>query len=63
MIAAPTFAGRRVIVVGAIIGAVGAIGIAIGFAMCPDRALAAYLAAWAAVATPAFGAVAGPALT
>ncbi|MGE5183114.1 MAG: hypothetical protein ACM31C_13680, partial [Acidobacteriota bacterium] len=49
------FDGRPAIAIGAIVGAAGAIGVAIGFAVKPERAFGAYLAAWCTVATIAIG--------
>lgn len=57
MIARRVFHTGRTAAIAAIIGALGAVGIAIGFAVAPDRAFAAYFAAWAAVATTVFGGV------
>jgi hypothetical protein len=52
------FDGRVAMTIGAVIGAVGAIGVAIGLAIEPDRTLAAYLAAWMTSATAAIGGLA-----
>src|SRR5262249_48309382 len=52
------FAGRSTIVVSGVIGLAGAIALAIGIAVEPRRALAAYLAAWTAATTAAVGGLA-----
>ncbi len=49
------FDGRPAIAIGAIVGAAGAIGVAIGFAVEPERAFGAYLAVWCTAATIALG--------
>jgi hypothetical protein len=50
--------GRPILVVAGILGVAGAIAIAIGIALDPERAFAAYLTAWCTVATIAIGALA-----
>jgi len=55
---ARAFEGRGAIVISGAIGAAGAIGMAIGLAVEPHRALAAYLAAWLATTTAAAGGLA-----
>ncbi|HEX5063535.1 MAG TPA: hypothetical protein VFV99_29360 [Kofleriaceae bacterium] len=52
------FDGRPTLLIAAVVGIVGAIGVAIGIAIEPERAFAAYLAAWCAVATVAIGGLA-----
>ena len=52
------FDARPTIAIAGAVGIVGAIGIAIGVAFAPQRALAAYLAAWCTVATIAIGGLA-----
>jgi hypothetical protein len=52
------FDGRLTIVIAGAIGIGGAIALAFGIALEPQRALAAYLAAWTAVTTAAVGALA-----
>jgi hypothetical protein len=47
--------GRTAIAISGAIGIVGAIGVVIGLVVEPRRAIAAYLAAWVAVATVAVG--------
>lgn len=47
--------GRRTALVALVIGLVGAVGAVLGFALDTERGFAAYLAAWWAVALPAFG--------
>jgi len=50
--------GRGAIAVAGLLGVAGAVAIAVGVALEPERALAAYLAAWCAVATTAIGGLA-----
>jgi len=50
--------GRPTMMIAGAFGVAGAIGVAIGIALEPERALAAYLAAWCAVATVAIGGLA-----
>jgi len=49
------FDGRATIAVAAIAGLAGALGVAAGLAIDPERTLAAYLAAWCTAATVAVG--------
>jgi hypothetical protein len=49
--------GRTAVITSGIIGTAGAIGVALGIAFEPQRAMAAYLAAWVAVTTVAAGAL------
>ncbi|MDB4956803.1 MAG: hypothetical protein JWO36_4372 [Myxococcales bacterium] len=49
------FDGRLTMTVGLVAGVIGAIGIVLGFVFEPERAFAAYLAAWVAVATIGIG--------
>src|SRR4051812_6771277 len=44
--------------IGIVAGAVGAVGVILGFVFEPERAFAAYLAAWVAVATTGIGGLA-----
>jgi hypothetical protein len=46
---------RPTIAIALVTGLVGTIGVVLGFVLEPERALAAYLAAWCAVATAAIG--------
>jgi hypothetical protein len=55
---ARAFDGRATIAISGAIGGAGAIALAIGIAVEPRRALAAYLAAWLAAATAAVGGLA-----
>jgi hypothetical protein len=50
--------GRATLVVAGVIGVLGAIAIAVGIALDPERAFASYLAAWCTVTTIAIGALA-----
>lgn len=52
-----TLDGRPTIAIAAALGVLGAVGVALGILLEPARALAAYLAAWCAVATTAVGAL------
>jgi hypothetical protein len=52
------FSGRTTMRIGALAGVIGVIGMVLGAIVEPARAMAAYLAAWAAVATLAVGAFA-----
>ncbi|HVV85806.1 MAG TPA: hypothetical protein VHE35_22260 [Kofleriaceae bacterium] len=54
----PPIVGRPVAGPAAVVGVAGAIAIGLGFAVVPERAFAAYLAAWSAVATLAIGGLA-----
>jgi hypothetical protein len=49
---------RLAIAIGGIVGGIGAAGIALGIALEPERAFAAYLAAWCTIATIAVGGLA-----
>lgn len=50
--------GRPTILAGLVVGVLGAIATAVGFAIEPERAFAGYLTAWCAVATLAIGGLA-----